>query len=96
MSAEDLFEDGKQVETRIEGDRLVVSIPKSYLKRAFYLGLTTTCCASVTDDKAMLNHLENVFHDGSDDSLFGRFIDSVCAEAIESGCEFLAELEEDE
>lgn len=78
-----------KIESVIVNDNIQVTIPSEYLKRAFELGITTNSTGIVTDDKDMLNYFCNEFKNSNDDSMFGRFIDQVCQEALNQGESFV-------
>ena len=79
----------KQVRATLNDSDLVVEIPAEYLENAFELGITTNSTGSVTDREEMLNHFKRKFLDSDNGSHFGRFVDAVCAEAIEDGESFV-------
>lgn len=79
----------------ITRDELVLVIPAEYLENAFEMGVTTNVTGKVTDRDEMLQYFANEFDALENDSKFGRFIDSVCEEAIDDG-ELFVECAEDE
>ena len=71
------------------GKTLTLQMNANYLKNAFAMGVTSNSSASVTDEHEMLDHFTRAFNNSDNDAPFGRFIDSVCEDAIESGESFL-------
>lgn len=71
--------------------KLIVEIPAEYLENAFEMGVTTNCFGKVTNREAMLQYFAHEFANSDNDSKFGRFIDDICAEAIENGEHFVTE-----
>ena len=75
---------------------LVVEIPAQFLVNTFEMGVNTNICAKVNDRKAMLEHFKRAFENADFlDGEFGRFLDVVAADAIESGESFV-DLEDDD
>lgn len=79
----------------IKSDRLVLEIPAEYLENSFAMGITTNVTGKVTDRKEMLEYFAREFNSIEVNAKFGRFIDSVCEEAIDQG-ELFIECDEDE
>lgn len=84
-----------EIEALIRGDKLIVEIPAEYLENAFEMGVTTNVTGKVSDRMQMLHHFAIKIESGDNDSDFGRFIDKVCADAIEDG-ELFVSPDEDE
>ncbi|BBN59284.1 hypothetical protein [Hydrogenovibrio marinus] len=82
------------VEAVIRKDGIQLTIPTDYLKRQFFAGVTTNDRAIITDENDMLHYFCKQFENFDDDAKFGRFIDSVCSEAINNGETFLEPVEE--
>lgn len=85
----------KNIEAKIRGEGLEVFIPAEYLENAFQMGVTTNVTGKVTGRLDMLHHFAREIESGDDDSAFGRFIDTVCEEALENG-ELFVDLAEDD
>jgi hypothetical protein len=77
------------IEAKIRGEGLQVFIPIEYLKNAFEMGVTTNVTGKVVHDLDMLQHFARELESSDDGSDFGRFIDSVCEDAIQSGEPFV-------
>jgi hypothetical protein len=88
-------EESSGIEAVIREKGLVVTVPTSYLKNTFELGLTTGNTAKITHDMDMLLYMARAFEGYEDGCHVGRFLDMVCNEAIENGEPFL-QAEEDE
>lgn len=78
-----------EIKTLIKDGKLIIEIPEDYLVNAFAMGVTTNATGTVNDKSEMLLHFERQFTRSEDDSLFGRFIDGVCEEAIDDGEAFV-------
>lgn len=79
----------------ITRDRLILEIHAEYLENSFEMGVTTNVTGKVTDREEMIQYFANKFDELENDSKFGRFIDSICEEAIDNG-ELFVEFDEDE
>lgn len=79
----------REVEAVIRGESILVTIPAEFLKTAFQMGVTTNATAEVGNVSDMLMHFCREFESGDSDSIFGRFVDNVCEEAINQGESFL-------
>ena len=77
------------IETKVEDEGINIFIPKDYLVDAFNNGITTGITSKVEHTHDMLRYIAGQIEDGDDDSIFGRCVDEMCAEAIEQGELFL-------
>lgn len=82
------------VDAKVVGDSVQISIPADYLERAFEFGVTTNVVGKVCDRAGMLEYVARKAMDGRDDCEFGRFVDALCQDAIESGELFVDVIED--